>query len=270
MRPRLGDEARPPPLGDQLTSTASATTHRDHSHHRRRDEHEWRRFSATATSACSTARSPSIGYGSQGHAHALNLRDSGVQVEVGLREGSPSWGEAEATGPRRSRTVADAVARRAARLDPPARPGAAAGLRRARRAEPRAGRGGAVRARLQHPLRADRPAAGPRRDHGRAEGPGPRRAPPLHRGLRHAGADRGRAGRLRATPASSRSPTPSGSAPAAPASSRRPSRRRPRPTSSASRPCSAAARPSSSGPASRRSSRRATRPRSPTTSASTS
>src|SRR5213078_2680104 len=35
-----------------------------------------------------------IGYGSQGHAHALNLRDSGVQVEVGLREGSPSWGEA--------------------------------------------------------------------------------------------------------------------------------------------------------------------------------
>ncbi len=39
-----------------------------------------------------------IGYGSQGHAHALNLRDSGVQVEVGLREGSPSWGEAEAAG----------------------------------------------------------------------------------------------------------------------------------------------------------------------------
>ena len=31
-----------------------------------------------------------IGYGSQGHAHALNLRDSGVQVGVGLREGSPS------------------------------------------------------------------------------------------------------------------------------------------------------------------------------------
>ena len=38
-----------------------------------------------------------IGYGSQGHAHALNLRDSGVRVEVGLRDGSPSWGEAEAT-----------------------------------------------------------------------------------------------------------------------------------------------------------------------------
>jgi len=31
-----------------------------------------------------------IGYGSQGHAHALNLRDSGVDVVVGLREGSSS------------------------------------------------------------------------------------------------------------------------------------------------------------------------------------
>jgi ketol-acid reductoisomerase len=50
-----------------------------------------------------------IGYGSQGHAHALNLRDSGVQVEVGLREGSPSWGEAESTG-LTVRTVADAAA----------------------------------------------------------------------------------------------------------------------------------------------------------------
>jgi ketol-acid reductoisomerase len=39
-----------------------------------------------------------VGYGSQGHAHALNLRDSGVQVAVGLRPGSSSWGEAEAAG----------------------------------------------------------------------------------------------------------------------------------------------------------------------------
>ena len=38
-----------------------------------------------------------VGYGSQGHAHALNLRDSGVQVEVGLREGLLG-GEAEAAG----------------------------------------------------------------------------------------------------------------------------------------------------------------------------
>lgn len=39
-----------------------------------------------------------IGYGSQGHAHALNLRDSGVDVRVGLREGSKSWAKAEAEG----------------------------------------------------------------------------------------------------------------------------------------------------------------------------
>ena len=39
-----------------------------------------------------------IGYGSQGHAHALNLKDSGVDVMVGLYEGSGSWPKAEADG----------------------------------------------------------------------------------------------------------------------------------------------------------------------------
>ena len=39
-----------------------------------------------------------IGYGSQGHAHALNLHDSGVDVIVGLYAGSPSWAKAEASG----------------------------------------------------------------------------------------------------------------------------------------------------------------------------
>jgi ketol-acid reductoisomerase len=39
-----------------------------------------------------------IGYGSQGHAHALNLKESGVQVVVGLREGSKSAAKAEAAG----------------------------------------------------------------------------------------------------------------------------------------------------------------------------
>ncbi|HLG08880.1 MAG TPA: ketol-acid reductoisomerase [Gaiellaceae bacterium] len=39
-----------------------------------------------------------VGYGSQGHAHALNLRDSGVEVEVGLRDGSPSRAAAEDAG----------------------------------------------------------------------------------------------------------------------------------------------------------------------------
>lgn len=39
-----------------------------------------------------------IGYGSQGHAHANNLKDSGVDVTVGLRKGSASWAKAEASG----------------------------------------------------------------------------------------------------------------------------------------------------------------------------
>ncbi len=39
-----------------------------------------------------------IGYGSQGHAHALNLRDSGLDVVVGLYSGSKSWAKAEAAG----------------------------------------------------------------------------------------------------------------------------------------------------------------------------
>lgn len=48
-----------------------------------------------------------IGYGSQGHAHALNLKDSGVNVVVGLREGA-SWKKAEASGVK-VMPVADAV-----------------------------------------------------------------------------------------------------------------------------------------------------------------
>jgi ketol-acid reductoisomerase len=41
-----------------------------------------------------------LGYGSQGHAHALNLRDSGYDVRVGLRDGSASWERAERDGVR--------------------------------------------------------------------------------------------------------------------------------------------------------------------------
>ena len=39
-----------------------------------------------------------IGYGSQGHAHALNLKESGINVIIGLYEGSKSWAKAEAQG----------------------------------------------------------------------------------------------------------------------------------------------------------------------------
>ena len=49
-----------------------------------------------------------IGYGSQGHAHAQNLTDSGVKVTIGLRSGGVSWKKAEAAG-MKVREVADAV-----------------------------------------------------------------------------------------------------------------------------------------------------------------
>ena len=39
-----------------------------------------------------------VGYGSQGHAHALNLRDSGCDVIIGLRKGGKSWPVAEKDG----------------------------------------------------------------------------------------------------------------------------------------------------------------------------
>jgi ketol-acid reductoisomerase len=50
-----------------------------------------------------------IGYGSQGHAHALNLSESGAQVVVGLRPGGKSWDRARAAG-LDVRSVADAAA----------------------------------------------------------------------------------------------------------------------------------------------------------------
>lgn len=49
-----------------------------------------------------------VGYGSQGHAHSLNLKDSGADVTVGLYEGSKSWAKAEEAGLKVAKT-ADAV-----------------------------------------------------------------------------------------------------------------------------------------------------------------
>ena len=186
-----------------------------------------------------------IGYGSQGHAHALNLLRLGhPSVEVGLREGSKSWAKAEEAG-LTVKTVPPTTRSRGAQLgreillpdqvqpqgsfeqdiEPNLAPGAS----------------GAVRARLQHPLRPHpprRPATtcimvapkGPghvvRRIY--TEGFG---TPALIAVSRD---DSG-------WPASSRSRMRSGSARAARESSRPTSQRRPNRTSSASRPCSAAA-----------------------------
>ncbi len=56
-------------------------------------------YDADADSSLLTGKTVAIlGYGSQGHAHALNLKDSGIDVVVGLREGSSSKAKAEAAG----------------------------------------------------------------------------------------------------------------------------------------------------------------------------
>jgi ketol-acid reductoisomerase len=49
-----------------------------------------------------------VGYGSQGHAHAANLKDSGVNVTIGLRKGGSSWAKAEGAG-HKTLEIADAV-----------------------------------------------------------------------------------------------------------------------------------------------------------------
>ncbi|NBN93421.1 MAG: ketol-acid reductoisomerase, partial [Betaproteobacteria bacterium] len=49
-----------------------------------------------------------VGYGSQGHAHAANLKDSGVKVTVGLRREGSSWAKAEGAG-HIVKDIADAV-----------------------------------------------------------------------------------------------------------------------------------------------------------------
>ena len=137
-----------------------------------------------------------LGYGSQGHAHALNLSDSGIDVVVGLRPGSSSRAAAEEAGLK----VADSAeavrdAQIVAFLVPDGSQAAlyrdevAGNVARRRRA--------ALRPRLRDQLRPGRAGRDQRRDHVRAEGPRPHRAPHVRGGLRHAGADRRRPGRDR-------------------------------------------------------------------------
>ena len=157
-----------------------------------------------------------IGYGSQGHAHALNLKESGVPVVVGLREGSSSTAKAEAAG---LTVMGIAEAAKWAERDhaDDARHRAEGDVRGVHQAAHAQGQGPRVRARLQHPLQADPPAEDRRRDHDRAEGSRPPRAPHLHRGRRRAGADRRPPGRVRARRRRSRCRTPTRSAARAPA-----------------------------------------------------
>ncbi len=109
-----------------------------------------------------------LGYGSQGHAHALNLRDSGVDVRVGLRPGSVLARQRRGGGPAGPRHQRGGRRGRRGRGPRPRhRPEGDVGGRPRRDARGRPGAG--LRPRLQRPLRLDRPARGRRRLPRRAE-----------------------------------------------------------------------------------------------------
>ena len=110
-----------------------------------------------------------LGYGSQGRAHALNLRDSKLNVVVGLRRGGPSWKQAEQdgwklVGAAEASEGADVIVMLAPDMAQPAiYENEVAPNLKDRRDAP-------VLARLQYSLRPDHAAQECRRDHGRAEG----------------------------------------------------------------------------------------------------
>ena len=189
------------------------------------------------------ARIAVLGYGSQGRAHALNLKDSGFDVVVGVRKGGASWKKAKKDGlevaePADAVDGADLVAHAGAG------PRAEGAVRARSRQAIKKGADAAVRARLQRALQADQAAQGPRRRADRAEGSGRPGAPPVPAGPRRAvpASPSRRTPPARRTPAPS--PTPTASAAPAAACSRRPSPRRPRRICSANRRCCAAAPPS--------------------------
>ncbi len=133
-----------------------------------------------------------IGFGSQGHAHALNLQESGVRVIVGCRRRRRARhrrgaGQQCCTPPRRS------AARRRHDRHPRHGPGSGSGTRRSPRT---CGRHACpLRPRLQHPLRADQPAGRRRRGDGRPEGTRPPRPLRLRERRRRAGSLRRPPGR---------------------------------------------------------------------------
>ena len=116
-----------------------------------------------------------LGYGSQGHAHALNLHESGVKVTVGLRKGGASWDKAKKAGLKVAE-VDDGV--KGADIVMMLLPDEhhRRGLQGVDRAQHQEGRVARLRARLQHPLRPGPAARRPRRVDGRAQGAGPHRA----------------------------------------------------------------------------------------------
>ena len=181
-----------------------------------------------------------IGYGSQGHAHALNLSESGVDVRVGLREGSSSRAKAEEAG-LRVLSVADAAAE--ADLIMILLPDTEQATVYEAEIAPHLNAGDALFFAHGFNIRFGliKPAGRRRRGHGRPEGPRPPGPAHLHRGRRRAVADRRGPGRHRQGPRPGALLRPRHRRRPGPACSTRRSPRRPRPTCSASRSCCAAA-----------------------------
>ena len=140
-----------------------------------------------------------IGYGSQGHAHSLNLRDSGVDVTVGLREGSASRAKAENEGLKVA-TVAEAVA--GADVVVILAPDQVQRIVYRDEIEPNLKDGAALVFGHGFNIRFGyiKPAAEHDVAHGRAQGPGPPGASRVRRRPRRARDRRRRAGRVRARP----------------------------------------------------------------------
>jgi hypothetical protein len=121
-----------------------------------------------------------IGYGSQGHAHALNLRDSGVDVIVGLYPGSKSRSKAEAAG---LKVLDTAEAAKAADVIMILVSDHIQGDLYSQDIAPHltAGKTLMFAHGFQHPLRSDQAARECGRFHGRAESARPSRARVVHR-----------------------------------------------------------------------------------------
>ncbi len=129
-----------------------------------------------------------IGYGSQGHAHAQNLRDSGCKVVVGQRPGGANYDLAKSHG---FEPVSAAEAAKQGDLVNILLPDEVQATSTSTTFCPtKAGQDSDVFARLQHSLRPGRSAEGRRHAAGRAQGPGPLGAQRVRRRRRRAVPDR--------------------------------------------------------------------------------
>ena len=128
-----------------------------------------------------------IGYGIQGAAQASNMRDSGLKVIVGLREGGATWDKAKREG-HKVTTVADAVKK--ADIVHVLIPDMQQATVYKKEIAPnlRDGRGSVLLTRGGDLLEVDRASQGGRRDNAGSKGPRPERAPDLPGELRHTGA----------------------------------------------------------------------------------